>query len=33
MDNILSSGASATEAPAENLRAFMQAPKEYGVYR
>jgi uroporphyrinogen-III decarboxylase len=29
---ILSAGASATEARAENLRAFMEAAKEYGVY-
>jgi uroporphyrinogen-III decarboxylase len=30
---ILSGGASGAEAPAENLRAFMEAAKEYGVYR
>jgi len=30
---ILSGGASGTEAPAANLRAFMEAAKEYGVYR
>jgi uroporphyrinogen-III decarboxylase len=30
---ILSGGAAATEAPAENLRVFMQAAKEYGVYK
>jgi len=29
---ILAGGASATEAPSENLRAFMEAAKEYGVY-
>lgn len=29
---ILAGGASATEAKPENLRAFMQAAKEYGVY-
>lgn len=29
---ILSGGAMATEATAENLRAFMEAAKEYGVY-
>lgn len=29
---VLAAGASATEAPAENLRAFMAAAKEYGVY-
>jgi hypothetical protein len=28
----LAAGAAATEAPAENLRAFMAAAKEYGVY-
>jgi uroporphyrinogen-III decarboxylase len=30
---ILTGGAAATEAKAENLRAFMEAAKEYGVYR
>jgi uroporphyrinogen-III decarboxylase len=30
---ILSGGASATEARPENLRAFMAAAKEYGMYR
>jgi uroporphyrinogen-III decarboxylase len=30
---ILTGGASATEAPAENLRAIMEAAKEYGVYK
>ena len=30
---ILTGGASATETKAENLRAFMEAAKEYGVYR
>jgi uroporphyrinogen-III decarboxylase len=30
---ILSGGAAATEAPAENLRVFMEAAREYGVYR
>jgi hypothetical protein len=29
---VLAGGASATEAKAENLRAFMEAAKEYGVY-
>jgi uroporphyrinogen-III decarboxylase len=29
---VLSGGAAATEATAENLRAFMEAAKEYGVY-
>jgi uroporphyrinogen-III decarboxylase len=29
---VLAAGAAATEAPAENLRAFMAAAKEYGVY-
>ncbi len=29
---VLAAGASATEARAENLRAFMEAAKEYGVY-
>jgi len=30
---ILAGGASATEAKAENLRALMEAAKEYGVYK
>ena len=30
---ILTGGASATEAPAENLRVIMEAAKEYGVYK
>jgi hypothetical protein len=30
---VLAGGAGATEAPAENLRVFMEAAKEYGVYR
>jgi len=30
---ILTGGAAATESKAENLRAFMEAAKEYGVYR
>jgi len=30
---ILTGGAAATEAKAENLRALMEAAKEYGVYR
>jgi len=30
---ILSSGSSVTKAPPENLRAMMEAAKEYGVYR
>jgi uroporphyrinogen-III decarboxylase len=30
---ILAGGAAATEAKAENLRAFMEASREYGVYR
>jgi len=30
---ILSAGSSVTRAPAENLRAMMEAAKEYGVYR
>ena len=30
---ILAAGASGTEAKAENLRAFMQAAKQYGMYR
>jgi len=29
---ILAGGASATETKAENLRAFMEAAKEYGIY-
>jgi uroporphyrinogen-III decarboxylase len=30
---ILAGGAAATEVSAENLRAFMEASKEYGIYR
>jgi uroporphyrinogen-III decarboxylase len=30
---ILSGGATATEARPENLKAFMEAAKEYGVYK
>jgi len=29
---VLAGGAAATEAKPENLRAFMEAAKEYGVY-